>query len=144
MYYILLYNIGKRFQKDIAYSILLIFFPTILLPMIAFDNSKYHQKIKRKQEKEEEQKENKNIFDIIKWIITILLFLITPICFLTYLDEKTIDMLVAGTIFLVFGLLTCPTISNYTKKYKTYTKYKPFIVIIFIIIIFIIIELLEG
>ena len=38
---LLLYNLGKVFGKSNLYSILLIVFPTILMPLLAFDNSSY-------------------------------------------------------------------------------------------------------
>lgn len=49
IYWSFLYKLGKVFGKKTSHSIILAFFPTILLPLIAFDHSVYHNpKEKRK------------------------------------------------------------------------------------------------
>ena len=40
---ILLYNIGKVFNKKNYYCLLTVFFPTVMCPLIAFDDSKYNK-----------------------------------------------------------------------------------------------------
>ena len=42
----LFYKLGKTFGKSTMFSILLIFFPSLLLPIIAFDESEFKRKIK--------------------------------------------------------------------------------------------------
>ena len=53
---------------------------------------------------------------------------------LVYLDEHLINYLIITISFLIYGLMICPKITNYTNKFKTYTKYKTLIVILLIII----------
>lgn len=43
----LLYNIGKVFNKSDVYRVLMIFFPTITLPLLAFDDSTYMKSEKK-------------------------------------------------------------------------------------------------
>lgn len=48
---ILLYNLGKSFEKSDSFCILMMFFPSILLPLLAFDDSTYTNLIQKKKEK---------------------------------------------------------------------------------------------
>ncbi len=61
---------------------------------------------------------------------------------LVYLDEHLISYLITTILFLIYGLMICPKITNYTKQFKTYTKYKVLIVILLIIINLIFISIL--
>lgn len=42
--YILLYKLGKAFDKSDSYSVLLMLFPTVIWPLLAFDSSKYKKR----------------------------------------------------------------------------------------------------
>ena len=143
--FVLLYKLGKRFNKTRLYSIFLILLPTIVLPLLAYDNSTYNRPIKIKKKKKPQEiknvaienapskKENK-LSGIIKWIFTFILLLLSVLILLTYFEEGLIIYLINAVLFLIYSLLVCPLITNYTKKYKTYTKIKPLIIIILAII----------
>lgn len=152
---LLLYNLGKAFGKSNLYCILIMFFPTVLCPLLAFDNSSYkkvEKKITRidnsksihnkkaviKKEKTKEQiTSSKKITNIIKWILTIVFLLLSVIILASYFEENLIGYIILAIIFLVYALLLCPSITKYTKKYKRYTKFKPLFIILLLILNFI-------
>ena len=43
------YNMGKVFNKDDSYCVLMMFFPSVLWPLLAFDDSKYTKQEKNKR-----------------------------------------------------------------------------------------------
>lgn len=158
--FIFYYNMGKVFSKNDSFCVLLMFFPSICWPLLAFDDSKY-AKPERKNKKDINQfgkqisnnnyvkkdKINsgkkipigKKIIGIIKWIFTVFLFLIGVMFCLIYFDERVIGYLVVGIFFIIYSTLLCPTITKSTIKYEKYTKFKPLIVIflvVFLIILF--------
>ena len=75
----------------------------------------------------------KNIF---KWILTIFLMLMGIGSFIS-IAEVGIIYLASGILFILLSLMTCPLITENTKKFEKYTKYKKTIVFIVIIIIFV-------
>lgn len=150
--FVLYYKLGKVFNKSNLFSILLTLFPIIFLPILAFGDLVY---IKPRQEvitTEEDtvtntnQKSNTNIIrkiiNVIKWILMIIFILFAYASLLVYLDEHLISYLITTILFLIYGLMICPKITNYTKQFKTYTKYKVLIVILLIIINLIFISIL--
>lgn len=54
---------------------------------------------------------------------------------------KEILNLPIGIIFIILGLMSSPKITNKTKEYEMYTKYKKIIVWMFIILLFILISI---
>lgn len=148
----LYYKLGKVFNKSNLFSILLTLFPIIFLPILAFGDLVY---IKSRQEvittdedtvTNTNQKSNTNIIrkiiNVIKWILMIIFILFAYASLLVYLDEHLISYLITTILFLIYGLMICPKITNYTKQFKTYTKYKVLIVILLIIINLIFISIL--
>lgn len=146
--FMLLYNLGKSFGKSNSYCILTILFPTILCPLLAFDNSSYkkvekkitkidnsksiHNKkaVIKKEKTKERITSSKEITNIIKWILTIIILLLSVIILASYFEENLIGYIALAIIFLVYALLLCPSITKYTKKYKRYTKFKPLFIIL--------------
>lgn len=155
---VLMYKLGRVFNKTKVYSILLAIFPTILWPLLAYDNSTYNKPSKKvktkkaekntiteKPKKEETKQENKIIRNIIigiKWIFTIFFFLISLCMLIIYFDEEMIIYLLNAVIFLIYGMFANPLITNRTKKYKIYTNYKPLIIVILLVIHFILLYIL--
>lgn len=148
----LYYKLGKVFNKSNLFSILLTLFPIIFLPILAFGDLVY---IKSRQEvittdedtvTNTNKKSNTNIIrkiiNVIKWILMIIFILFAYASLLVYLDEHLISYLITTILFLIYGLMICPKITNYTKQFKTYTKYKVLIVILLIIINLIFISIL--
>ena len=152
----LLYNIGKSFGKSNSYCILMMFLPSVLLPLLAFDNSSYKKNEKKDTKtnnksvhnkttiikKEEQVTSPKNTSDIIKWIITIIILLLSVTILVSYFEETKIGYLSLAFMFLVYALLLCPSITRYTKKYKRYTKFKPLLIILLLIFNFILLTIL--
>ena len=144
---ILFYKLAKRFNKSTLFAVLSIFFPYITMQIIAFDSSKYNQpkminndnpKILSDNKEIKEVKQERNVgkkaINAFKWFLTIVLLLLSAIILLAYLYEKLIGYLVLAIMFLIYGLMACPTVSECTKKYKTYTKFKTLIILLLIII----------
>ena len=69
----------------------------------------------------------KVIFDYIKGIVAILLILLGLSAF--RLIERETTYLPIGIILIILGLMAAPRVSEMTKKFEKYTKYKIFIVI---------------
>lgn len=156
----LLYNMGKSFGKSNSYCILMMFFPTILLPLLAFDDSSYkkvQKKVKKindnkivhnkvtviKKEKKEEQIISPNkVSDIIKWILTTIILLLSITTLATYFEETKIGYIFLAIMFLVYALLLCPSITRHTREYERYTKFKPLLIILLLIFNFILLEIL--
>ena len=67
------------------------------------------------------------IFDYIKGIVALLLILLGLSAF--RLIEREITYLPIGIILIILGLMAAPRVSEMTKKFEKYTKYKIFIVI---------------
>lgn len=63
--FILLYSLGKSFGKSNSYCILMMFFPTILCPLLAFDDSSY-KKVQKKVKKINDNKFVRNKVTVIK------------------------------------------------------------------------------
>lgn len=140
--FVLYYKLGNLFNKSNLFSILLTLFPIIFLPILAFDNLVYINLKKEENIINEDivtnQKSNtssiKKIINAIKWFLMIIFILFAFSSLLVYLDEHLINYLIITISFLIYGLMICPKITNYTNKFKTYTKYKTLIVILLIII----------
>lgn len=140
--FVLYYKLGKLFNKSNLFSLLLTLFPIIFLPILAFDNLVYINPKKEENIINEDivtnQKSNtssiKKIINAIKWFLMIIFILFAFSSLLVYLDEHLINYLIITISFLIYGLMICPKITNYTNKFKTYTKYKTLIVILLIII----------
>ena len=148
------YNLGKVFNKNDSYCVLTMFFPSVCWPLLAFDDSKYTKPDKKKKQiiNQPAEKENydnikkveikgekqistgRKILNIIKWIFTVIFFLWGAFSILTYTEEKLIGYVLTGILSIIYGILICPPITDSTKKYKNYTKFKPLIVIILIVI----------
>ncbi len=153
---ILMYNLGRRFNKTKIYSVLLAIIPSIFWPLLAYGDSVYHKPIKNKESKERKEnkesfklesiketnpikiKKEKKLITIIKWILTIILLLLSAILLLTYFDEQKILYLLNTIMFLIYGMLSCPEITKYTRKNEKYTHLKPWIITTLIIAHFII------
>lgn len=55
----LFYKLGKCFGKTTTYCVLMMFFPTIVMPLLAYDDSEYDAYFtKKKSEKNENEKIN--------------------------------------------------------------------------------------
>ena len=146
--FMLYYKLGKSFDKDEGYCLLLMIFPSVFWPLVAFDNSSYNKldKKKKKSKKQnihnsvikqtdvQEIKQENQVGNAFKWLVTTMLFLFSLGCLLVYLDEDLILYLINVVMFALYGLLACPAITRYTWKFKTYTNFKPLIVIILAII----------
>lgn len=158
--FILLYNLGKSFGKSNSYCILMMFFPTVLCPFLAFDNSSYKKTEKKVTEidnsksihnktvviKKEKPKEqitlSKKVNNTIKWILTLIILLLSVIILVSYFEEKLIGYMVLAIMLLIYALLLCPSITRYTRKYKRYTKFKPLLIILLLILNFILFAIL--
>lgn len=92
----------------------------------------------RKQRAEDKNKQIRNGINIckniFKWILTIFLMLMGIGSFMSIADVGII-YLASGILFILLSLMTCPLITENTKKFKKYIKYKKTIVFIVIIII---------
>lgn len=150
--FILYYKLGKLFNKSNLFSILLSLLPIMFLPILVFGDLVY---INPKQEKyaiEEDNVINKKenisiiskIINVIKWIFMIIFLFFSFAAFLLYLEELLFIDLIISIMFLMYGLMICPKITNYTKKFKIYTKYKVLIVILFTIVNIIFIGILPD
>ena len=115
-------------------------------------------KIKAKLDAEEEirtkrRTEQKLVVDkgvnklkrILKWILATCLWIIgiTSITSIMTLSNGFIDLIV-GIIMLLLGCMACPKITDYTKKYETYTKHKTLFAWILVILSIILISTLPS
>lgn len=141
--FVFMYKLGKCFNKTTGYCILLMLFPTIMLPLLAYDNSKYEKQLISVNSKPEGdfqgpvRSENMGVL-FLKWFLTIIFFLIGFLLLMIYNMSSNVMYLINGIFFIVYALLTCPSITSYTRKYKDYTKYKWIIVVVLLIMQFIV------
>ena len=54
--FMLYYNIAKVFNKSDSYCVLMMFIPSVLWPLLAFDNSEYDSNKVRKKKKKRKRK----------------------------------------------------------------------------------------
>lgn len=150
--YILYYKLGKVFGKSNVFSLLLTLFPNIFLPMLAFDDSVYINPKKEENTIDEDITVDKNfqaktsifrkIINLIKWIFAIIFIFFAFALSGLYSEEHLIIDLILSISFYMYGLMICPKVTDYTKKFKIYTKYKVLFVILLIVIDFIFISIL--
>ena len=151
--YLILYKTAKAFNKTDSYAVLLMFFPTVVWPLLAFDDSEYVKPEKKSKnsnknsnvKKTTSKKENKNekVVNKAEKIIAIIFFFIAACFFESIFEEDfMISDIVLGIFFLIYGLLLLPEITNKTNKYSLYTKYKALIVTLIIILNLILIYIL--
>lgn len=107
------YKLGKCFGKNNLFSFLLVIFPTILIPVIAFDDSNFHSQ-KMNNKNDTILKSKKSLLEIIiilfRWVFTILLIFIGLIFLLIFFDEKKYGYLSLFFISLFYSLLFLPVI----------------------------------
>lgn len=141
---ILFYNIAKVFGKGFGSQLFTVLLPSFMIPLIAFDESKYVKPVDINKEKESssvkkvedtEIKKQSLLSKIICWIITIFMLFISFFEFLIAFEDK--EFIIYTLFTLIFAIMACPPISAYTRKFKKYTKYKKAIVIILVILLFI-------
>ena len=134
------------------FSLLLTLFPNIFLPMLAFDDSVYINPKKEENTIDEDITVDRNfkvktsifrkIINLIKWIFAIIFIFFAFALSGLYSEEHLIIDLILSISFYIYGLMLCPKVTNYTKKFKNYTKYKVLFVILLIVIDFIFISIL--
>lgn len=92
-------------------------------------------------QKGEERKSGWKVFlDVIKWILAILLFLLS-IFGLDYEKILVSDVVFCAFLF-VYALMICPLITKYTKRLKWYTANKGWIALVLVILMFILLGIL--
>lgn len=139
--FVLFYRLGKRFGKSTGHSILLMLLPMIFWPLLAYDDSKYVDGKKRSKKKivdvtnenltTKDKKEVKKSSKVFYWILTGFLLFISLVFVVTYLDDtKLTSYLASAIMFFVYAMLACPTITSYTRRFKTYTHFKSLIIMI--------------
>ena len=153
--YLFNYNLGKAFSENVNLPILNMFFPSVCWPLLVLGDSKYikpedrkkvvitkpvnrtnnNESIKKAEIKSNEKSLARKIIEVIKWIFTDILLLFGVACLFTYFDERLMSSVVQGIFGMIYGFMFCPLITDVTKKYKRYTKFKPLIVILLIVII---------
>ena len=109
------------------------------------DNSKsiHNKTVVIKKEKPKEQITlSKKVNNTIKWILTLIILLLSVIFLVSYFEEKLIGYMVLAIMLLIYALLLCPSITRYTRKYKRYTKFKPLLIILLLILNFILFAIL--
>ena len=150
--YTLYYKLGKVFGKSNVFSLLLTLFPNIFLPMLAFDDSVYINPKKEENTIDEDITVDRNfkvktsifrkIINLIKWIFAIIFIFFAFALSGLYSEEHLIIDLILSISFYIYGLMICPKVTDYTRKFKIYTKYKVLFVILLIVIDFIFISIL--
>lgn len=150
--YILYYKLGKVFGKSNVFSLLLTLFPNIFLPMLAFDDSVYINPKKEENTIDEDITVDtkfqaktsifRKIINLIKWIFAIIFIFFAFALSGLYSEEHLIIDLILSISFYIYGLMICPKVTDHTRKFKTYTKYKALFVILLIVIDFIFISIL--
>ena len=128
------YKLAKSFNKSEKFSILNIIFPSVLWPIIAFDESKYNHVKPIKKKSEYEGKNPIKIKNVIKWVFTIILLYIAISLFIPDKEVNNISNSIVGIFFLIYAIMLCPTITRITQKYSKYVKIKKTIIIILIMI----------
>lgn len=73
----------------------------------------------------------KNLF---KWVLTMFL-LISGVGTLVQPEENFVLTISAGILFIILGIMACPTITGYTKEFRMYTKLKTIIAIVLTLIL---------
>lgn len=133
------YKLSRSFQKSKKFSICSILAPTILLPFIAFDKSQYKKIEVKKIEQKQRKKINKLsiLFNIINWIISIIVILLGIVFLSIYFDEKLNGYLALFLISIYYFLLFNPLIKFKSKifTYNSKTKTILFFIGIFLIIL---------
>lgn len=150
--FVLYYKLGKVFDKSNVFSLLLTLFPNMFLPMLAFDDSVYSNPKKEEDTIVKDETVNTNskpstsifrkVINLIKWIFAVIFIFFAFTLSSLYLEEHLIIDLILSISFLIYGLMICPKVTDYTGKFKTYTKYKMLVVILLIVIDFIFISIL--
>ena len=96
-----------------------------------------------KQRKEELNKNitgfSNKMISFIKGVLAVVL-IIFGIALISGTTKEILNLPI-GIIFIILGLMSSPKITNKTKEYKMYTKYKKIIVWMFIILLFILISI---
>lgn len=96
-----------------------------------------------KQRKEELNKNitgfSNKMISFIKGVLAVVL-IIFGIALISGTTKEILNLPI-GIIFIILGLMSSPKITNKTKEYKMYTKYKKIIVWMFIILLFILIRI---
>ena len=96
-----------------------------------------------KQRKEELNKNitgfSNKMISFIKGVLAVV-FIIFGIALISGTTKEILNLPI-GIIFIILGLMSSPKITNKTKEYKMYTKYKKIIVWMFIILLFILINI---
>ena len=132
------YKLSRSFQKSKKFSICSILAPTILLPFIAFDKSKYKKsEVKKVNNKETKSSKLSILFNIINWIISIIVILLGIVFLSIYFDEKLNGYLALFLISIYYFLLFNPLIKFKSKifTYNSKTKTILFFIGIFLIIL---------
>lgn len=148
------YNLGKAFSDNDNYPILNMFFPSVFWPLLVLGDLNYikpenrkkvvitkpvnrtnnNKSIKKVKTKQNKKSSAHKIIEVIKWIFTDILLLFGVIFIFTYFDGRIMSSVVQGIFGMIYGFMLCPLITDVTKKYKRYTKFKPLIVILLIVI----------
>lgn len=111
------------------------------------DEAKRKKRGLRKNTKAEKTDNNKvEIYDVgltvLKWILTVFMFLLAVIQF-SMISDYGKNYAVYGAFFVLFALMACPPITRFTSLFRTYTKFKKYIVIFLVILLFVLIGVLS-
>ena len=143
-HFILLFKLGKRFNKDLGYSIGLMILTTIFLPLLAYDKSKCSKNSNLRSKPIGASKEDKKGY-VFKWVLTVCLLFISLLFWFIYLkDLKLTSYLVSAIMFMIYAGLSCPFITNYTARFKRYTYFKSFMIMVLAFIHLILVCALPG
>lgn len=101
------------------------------------------EKEKNKTVAENKQKnvKDENKHKTTKWIVAVFCWLLSVGSIGLFLENALIYVPMS-IIFLLLGLMACPQITEYTKKFEKYTKYKTLIVW-FLIMLFVLLCVIE-
>lgn len=102
---------------------------------------KQYQDIENFNSEERDKRINEitnKILNSLKWVITIFLLILTLSAFISFNDDRNWKMIAIGIIYLLLGLMSCPSITRITTKYQKYTKYKKFIILFIFVLILLI------
>lgn len=111
------------------------------------DEAKRKKRGLRKGAKAEKKDSEKvEIYDVgltvLKWILTVFMFLLAVIQFSMITDYGK-NYAIYGAFFVLFALMACPPITRFTSLFRTYTKFKKYIVIFLVILLFLLIGVLS-
>lgn len=115
------YKLGKLFGKNILFSFLLVIFPTILIPVISFDDSIFQpKKSNNKNDNSVSAKKSilENIIILFRCFFSVLLIFIGLIFLLIFIDENKYGYLSLFFISLFYSSLFLP-VSHIQKFNKT-------------------------